>query len=137
MKIIFTLFLLFSFSFPVYADKPEYSLYLEGNTDSALILAHGRAHSPDWKVVDPLRKGVNEKMHWHTLSLQMPAENKYWRDYAEDFPEAYKTIKSAIIFLRKEKKVKHIYLMGHSMGSRMVSAFMAENKAAPIAGVKP
>lgn len=123
------------FSFSVYAEQPENSLYLNGIKDSALILCHGRGHSPDWKVVDPLRKDVNEQMQWHTLSLQMPAEDKNWREYEEDFPTAYKSIQAAITFLKEEKKINNIYLMGHSMGARMASAFMAEHAKAAIKGL--
>ena len=38
------------FSFSVYAEQPENSLYLNGAKDSALILCHGRGRSPDWKA---------------------------------------------------------------------------------------
>ena len=131
--LLFLITLLFSIS--VYAEKPANSLYLQGSKDSALILCHGRGHSPDWKVVGPLRHNINKKMNWHTLSLQMPAEDKNWKEYGEDFPDAYQTIHAAIKFLKEEKKVKNIYLMGHSMGSRMASAFMAENVNAPIKGL--
>ena len=133
----FTFVLIFAnlFSFSVYAEQPVDSLYLQGSKDSALILCHGRGKSPDWKVVGPLRKNVNEKMNWHTLSLQMPAEDKHWEEYADDFPLAYKTILEAVKFLQEDKKVKNIYLMGHSMGARMISTFIAENKNTSIAGL--
>ena len=121
---------------PVFADKPAGSVYLDGgNSKSALILAHGRGKYPTWKVVDPLRKGVHEELGFHTLSLQMPNDDKNWRKYAGDFPEAYRTIEAAIKFLKQEKKVSVIYLMGHSMGSRMASSFISENPDQPIAGL--
>ena len=34
----------------------------------------------------------------------------------------------------KKKKVERIYLMGHSMGSRMTTSYLATNPTAPIAG---
>ena len=75
------------------ADKPENSVYLDGGTTKkALILAHGRGKHPTWKVVNPLRKGIHEKLGYHTLSLQLPNDDKKWKKYADDFPEAYKTI---------------------------------------------
>jgi len=101
------------------------SIYLEGTVDKALILAHGKGKHPKWKVVDPLRKSINETLDYHTLSLQMPNDNKNWKQYADDFPEAYETIEQAISFLHK-KGIKEIYLMGHSMGSRMTSSFLSE-----------
>lgn len=111
-----------------HAAAPPQALYLPGQTDSALILCHGRGKHPDWKVVSPLRKQVNQQMGWHTLSLQMPAEQKFWLEYADDFPAAYKTIEQAITFLINEKKVQRVYLMGHSMGARMASAYVARNQ---------
>ena len=104
------------------------------NTDFTYINLHGYSH-PTWKVVNPLRKGVHANLGWHTLSLQMPAENKNWEKYADDFPQAFKTIEQGIAFLQKEKGITTIYLMGHSMGSRMASAFIAENPDAPIQGL--
>ena len=78
---------------------------------------------------------MHANLGWHTLSLQMPAENKNWEKYADDFPQAFKTIEQGIAFLQKEKGITTIYLMGHSMGSRMASAFIAENPDAPIQGL--
>lgn len=120
----------------VMADKLKGSAYLDGGSNkAALILAHGRGKHPTWKVVDPLRKGINEKLGYHTLSLQMPNEDKKWKKYASDFPAAYQSIKDGIRYLKEEKGVTTIFLMGHSMGSRMASAFVAENPDQPIAGL--
>jgi pimeloyl-ACP methyl ester carboxylesterase len=132
------LFLLFMIIMPtlVFAARPPGSAWLDaGDSQQALILLHGRGHHPTWLVVDPLRKGVHEKLGYHTLSLQMPNEDKHWKEYVDDFPAAYATIKDAIRFLRKEKGVTRIYLMGHSMGSRMASAFVAEHPEQPLAGL--
>ncbi len=63
---------------------------------------------------------------YHTLSLQMPNDNKHWKDYADDFPAAYRLFKEGIQFLAIEKGVTKIYIMGHSMGSRMASAFVSD-----------
>lgn len=121
---------------PLVAAIPPGSVYLDGKgSNHALILCHGRGKNPTWKVVNPLRNGVHANLGWHTLSLQMPAEDKNWEKYADDFPLAYEAIKQGIEFLRKEKGVTRIYLMGHSMGSRMASAFMAEDPDAPINGL--
>lgn len=120
----------------IYADQPTNSAYLAGKeSKTALILCHGRGKHPTWKVVDPLRKGVNEQLGYHTLSLQMPNDDKHAKKYADDFPKAYATIKDGIRYLRDEKGVTTIFLMGHSMGSRMASAFVAENSNQPITGL--
>ncbi|MCR4303822.1 MAG: alpha/beta hydrolase family protein [Gallionella sp.] len=116
------------------AGPPSGSAYLDGGTSKVgVILCHGRGHHPKWNVVDPLRKGINEKLGYHTLSLQMPADKKNWKAYADDFPRAHQEIEAGIAFLRNEKKVEKIYLMGHSMGSRMATSFLASNPSAPIA----
>jgi dienelactone hydrolase len=135
----FTIRLLFVFgllvSGQVYAGKPSGSAYLDGGDSTfGMILCHGRGHHPTWDVVDPLRKGVHEQLGYHTLSLQMPAEKKNWKKYAADFPEAYDTIQQGIDYLRNEKGVTTIYLMGHSMGSRMATAFLANHPEAKIDG---
>lgn len=118
------------------AGAPPGAKYVAGiDSDVAVILAHGRGKHPAWKVVDPLRKGINRKLGFHTLSLQMPNENKNWKDYADDFPKAHDTIKKGIRFLREEKAVSKIFLVGHSMGSRMASAFVSTNSQQPIDGL--
>jgi pimeloyl-ACP methyl ester carboxylesterase len=118
------------------ADIPAGSAYLDGGSSKvALILAHGRGQHPTWKVVDPLRKGVNDDLGYHTLSLQMPNEDKEWKEYADDFPQAYAMIKDGIRYLKEEKGVIKIFLMGHSMGSRMTSAFVSENHDQAVTGL--
>lgn len=120
----------------VFADKPNGSVYIDGEKNkSALILAHGKGKHPTWLVVEPLRNGVNDKLGFHTLSLQMPTGHESWKDYADDFPEAYNIIKDAIRFLKNEKGVTKIFLMGHSMGSRMASSFVSENPKHSISGL--
>jgi len=121
---------------PAIADSPLGSVYLDGGDNKfALILCHGRGKHPKWKVVNPLRKSVHKRLGWHTLSLQMPASDKKFSAYADDFPKAYQTIKQAISFLKKEKGVQKIYLMGHSMGSRMASAFVATHPEQAVNGL--
>ncbi len=133
-KLLLSICLLVAVSISANAQKPKDSVYLEGTKDSALILLHGKGKYPTWKVVDPLRKNINKNLGFHTLSLQMPTAGDNFRNYEEHFPEAYATIKDAITFL-KEKNVQNIYLFGHSMGSRMASAFIAENGNSEIKGL--
>jgi len=119
----------------VMAAPPSGSAYLDGGAGKvAVILCHGRAQHPRWKVVDPLRKEINKQLGYHTLSLQLPGKGKDWEKYADEFPRAYREIQAGIDFLRKEKGVTKIYLMGHSMGSRMATAFLVEHPDSGIAG---
>lgn len=123
-------------SFKVYADKPDGSVYLDGGDSKyALVLAHGKGKNPTWLVVDPVRKEINETLGYHTLSLQMPTGYSDWKDYADGFPQAYSTIEEAIAYLKEEKGVSHVYLFGHSMGSRMASAFVSEHPNHGLAGL--
>ncbi len=134
--ISFVSFILFISLSTANANQPDDSVYTDGGSSkSALILAHGRGKNPTWKVVEPLRLDVSEQLAYHTLSLQMPNKDKYWESYADDFPTAYVLFQQAIEFLRKEKGVTKIYLMGHSMGSRMASAFVAQYPAQKINGL--
>ena len=103
------------------------AIYLDGNINKALILAHGRGKHPAWKVVNPIRNSINNRLDWHTLSLQMPVTvSNDFESYAIEFDNSYQRIKEAITFV-KSKGVKTIVLFGHSMGSRMMSAFISEN----------
>ncbi|MET0070158.1 MAG: DUF3530 family protein [Candidatus Thiodiazotropha sp.] len=118
------------------ADKPDGAVYLNGGeSGSGVILAHGRGKHPRWLVVNPLRKGIHEKLGYHTLSLQMPTGYGDWKAYATGFPDAYKSIKQAISYLRDERGVRHVFLLGHSMGSRMSSAFVSKNPGHDLAGL--
>ncbi|WP_019562398.1 dienelactone hydrolase family protein [Caldimonas manganoxidans] len=123
----------------VWAQMPN-GEYLEGRgSKSAVILAHGQGLDPDSQVVGPLRKAVNRELGFHTLSLQMPVlpgriGPELFQQYASTFPEAYQRIQAAIDFLRKEKGVERVYLMGYSMGGRMTSAFLANNPDAGVVG---
>ncbi len=134
LRILYIFLFLLFIPVEVFAKKPPGSAYKDGGQSKiAVILCHGRGKYPTWLVVNPLRKGLNKKLGIHTLSLQMPASRKNWRAYAQDFPQAYKTISEGVAFLKK-KDVKHIYLMGHSMGSRMATAYLAKHKNAGIKG---
>lgn len=129
-KIFFNLIFL-CLSTATTADELEgkgvpYNAYLDGGkSEIAVILCHGRGRHPTWDVVDPLRKGIHKKLGYHTVSLQMPAPGGNWRDYVEHFPDAYARIAATIKALKK-KNINHIYLMGHSMGSRMATAYLAK-----------
>lgn len=118
-----------------YSGKPSGSVYMEGQNKIGVVLCHGKGKYPTWKVVDPLRKGINEKLGFSTLSIQMPNDNKNWKQYDADFHEAYSRIDAAVRFLRQEVQVKKVFLIGHSMGSRMASSYLRENVNYDISGL--
>lgn len=123
----------------VYAEMPK-GEYLEGKGSKiGVILAHGQDWDPDSHVVGPLRRVINKELGFHTLSLQMPIipgkrSPETFQEYASTFPDAYKTIQAAIDFLKKEKGVERVYLMGYSMGGRMTTAFLANHPDSGIVG---
>ena len=117
------------------AEMPAGSVYLDGGgSEYALILSHGVGQSPTALVVEPLRHAVHRTLGWHTLSLSMPREEN-WSQFGRVFPLAFERIAQAIDFLKRERGVRHIYLMGHSMGSRMSSAYLADHPGAPVRGL--
>ena len=109
--------------------------YLDGKGSTiGVVLCHGRGRYPTWLVVDSLRKGLNEQLGYHTLSIQMPIGNVNWREYENFFPDAHKRIADAVRYLKNTKNVKTVFLMGHSMGSRMATSYLADNPNSGIAG---
>ncbi|MDD5051366.1 MAG: DUF3530 family protein [Sulfuricurvum sp.] len=127
---------LLSILLPVYmfaASIPENALYLQGQSDQGIILAHGKGMNPDFKVVKPLRLALNKDIGFHTLSLQMPNQYEAYEDYEKEQPKVDAMIDQAIDFLHS-KGVKTIYLMGHSLGAGMTSSYLVSHPNAPIAG---
>jgi pimeloyl-ACP methyl ester carboxylesterase len=112
---------------------PEKALYLEGESDKGIILAHGKGMHPDFKVVKPLRIALNEDLDFHSLSLQMPINHKDYAAFEAEQPRVDAMIDRAIAFL-KERGVKTVYLMGHSLGAGMTSGYLASHPDAPVAG---
>ncbi|MDB5821499.1 MAG: hypothetical protein JWR21_203 [Herminiimonas sp.] len=111
--------------------------YLDGKgAKVAVVLAHGQGLDADSQVVSPLRKAIYNELGYHTLSLQMPtlSGHRSLQQYAATFPDAYARIQAALDFLRKEKGVERVYLMGYSMGGRMTTAFLANNPEAGVTG---
>ena len=112
--------------------------YLDGKEAKvAVVLAHGRGNGADGNVVGPLRRSIHQELGYHTLSIWMPdpgADSPEAPELAAAFPEAYRRIQAAIDFLRKDKGVERVYLMGHSMGGRMTSGFLANHPDAAVVG---
>lgn len=108
------------------------ALLLNNDNQTAVILCHGKGKNPRGKVVEPLRKAIYQQLGFTTLSIQMPVlETDDWKSYAQTFPNAIYRIDQAIDFLKSQYGIQKIYLVGHSMGSRMVSYYASEqnNKA--------
>ncbi|MDD2369187.1 MAG: DUF3530 family protein [Sulfuricurvum sp.] len=127
---------LLSILFPFYmfaSSIPENALYLQGQSDKGIILAHGKGMNPDFKVVKPLRLALNKDIGFHTLSLQMPNQFEAYEDYEKEQPKVDAMIDQAIDFLHS-KGVKTIYLIGHSLGAGMTSSYLVSHPDAPIAG---
>jgi len=64
----------------------------------------------------------------------MPTGYRDWRDYADPFPKAYRTVEQAVAYLRNARHVTRVYLLGHSMGARMASAYVSQNPTGGISG---
>jgi pimeloyl-ACP methyl ester carboxylesterase len=131
MRIAFFLTLVPLYVFAV--SMPEKALYLQGQSDKGIILAHGKGMDPDYKVVKPLRLALNKDLGFHTLSLQMPNQYEGYEEYEKEQPNVNRMIDNAISFLHS-KGVKTIYLMGHSLGAGMTSSYLVSHPNAPIAG---
>lgn len=109
--------------------------YLDGKGSKVgVILAHGSGGGADSNVVGPLRRTIHRDLGFHTLSLQMPLPEKGKPIDPSTFPEAYERIRQGIDFLRIEKKVERVYLMGYSMGGRTTTGSLANNPNSGVAG---
>jgi len=119
------------------ADGQKFlGIYTEPATDKKLggvIVLHGLGAHPNWvDVVQPLRTRLPET-GWFTLSLQMPVlDNKAdYKDYKPLFPEIAPRINAGLNYL-KNKGVKNITIIGHSMGATMAGYYVANNKRPEI-----
>lgn len=108
--------------------------YLKGKTNIGIILLHRRGQHARFHVVNPLRIFLNETRDWHTLSMQMPDDDLQFTEYGKLFPKAYRRIHDGIDYLRHEAGVDVIFIIGHGMGGRMASAFLAKYPEAGIDG---
>ena len=119
-----------------WADQPE-GEYLDGGKSTVgVILVHGRFSGrggPDSPVVGPLRKALHDRLGVHTLSIDYPQTrgSRSASDEEGNFPAAHERVAQAIQFLTQEKGVTQIYLMGHSLGTRITISYMAANKDIP------
>lgn len=118
-----------------FAQMPNGEFIEMKGATAAVILVHGRAQGPDGQVVGPLRRAIAKDAGMHTLSLQMPVlATPDYLAYEATYPDAYKTLQSAVAFLSKEKGIKRIYVLGYSMGARMTTAFLATTPVPELVG---
>jgi len=119
------------------ADGQKFlGIYTEPTTDKKLggvIILHGLGVHPNWvDVVQPLRTRLPDT-GWFTLSLQMPIlDNEAdYMDYRPLFSEIAPRIDAGINYL-KNKDIKKITIIGHSMGATMAGYYVANNKRPEI-----
>jgi len=122
-----------------WADRPP-SVYLAGKTDVGVVLLHGHGGTADGNVVGPLMRMFNTEFGFHTLSLDLPqvtgmsAGPQLAAAYAPRYPEVEKRIEQGIDYLVRQKNVKAVYLVGFSVGARMMTAYLAKHPGQTFAG---
>lgn len=98
----------------------------DGSTTYGAIIAHGIGVHPNWpQVVYPLRTGL-PALGWNTLSVQMPilANDADDGEYASIIGEVAPRLDAGIRFL-KDKGVKHVVLIAHSLGATMATYYLS------------
>ncbi|HET7764587.1 MAG TPA: DUF3530 family protein [Burkholderiales bacterium] len=123
----------------VWLEAPRTEKFLGIYTEAkdakgAVILAHGLGVHPDYGVIGELRTRLADA-GYTTLSVQMPilaAEAPAAR-YPVLFWEADARFASALTYLRR-KRYGRIWLVSHSMGSRMANHYISAHPQVPLAG---
>ena len=98
--------------------------------ENAVLVLHGIGAHPDWpQVINPLRVQLADQ-GWTTLSIQLPVlDNEAASEaYAPLDAEAAPRILAAVEYL-KQAGANGVFIVAHSMGSRMASYFLAHTKA--------
>lgn len=112
------------------------AIYTESETQPALggaIILHGVGVHPNWdQIVRPVRSQLPE-YGWSTLSVQMPIlpNDAKLEEYAELFDEVEPRMTAAVKFL-KDKGIKNIVIIAHSLGSAMAAYYLRENPDSSI-----
>jgi pimeloyl-ACP methyl ester carboxylesterase len=123
----------------VWLEAPRTEKFLGIYTEAhpakgAIILAHGLGVHPDYGVIGELRTRLADA-GYTTLSVQMPllaAEAPAAR-YPVLFWEADARFAGALTYLRR-KHYDRIWLVSHSMGSRMANHYISAHPQVPLAG---
>lgn len=92
---------------------------------TGVVVVHGLGVHPDWGLINPLRSALAEQGGYTTLSVQMPvlAADAPGSAYPPLFPEAAERIAAAVQYLRN-KGLRKIAIVSHSLGARMTNAFL-------------
>jgi len=103
---------------------------------TGVILAHGRGVHPAWGLMDKLRSDLADA-GYHTLSLQMPilAADAPFGNYGQTFPEAFERLSAGIRYLRVQKGVDRVILLGHSSGAISVVGYAAKQPQPEVVGI--
>ncbi len=104
------------------------------NAKAGLVIVHGMGVHPDWGLIGVLRSELPD--HGYTsLSVQMPVLSNEAKpeDYASTFGEASERIAAAVNFFTAQG-LKKIFLVSHSMGSRMVRHHLITNPQVRVSG---
>ena len=124
---------------PVWLEAPRTEKFLGiysevPNAKGAIILAHGLGVHPDYGVIGELRTRLAEA-GYTTLSVQMPilAADANPARYPVLFWEADARFAGALTYLRR-KHYDRIWLISHSMGSRMANHYVSAHPQVPLAG---
>ncbi|TCV89045.1 DUF3530 family protein [Sulfurirhabdus autotrophica] len=122
---------------PVYLEQKNHHKFLTLFTEAkdakvGLIIVHGTGIHPDWGMIGTLRTQLADE-GYTTLSVQMPvlAVDAKSEAYKATFKEAAERLQVAVAFL-KAKGYGKVAIVSHSMGSKMVQAFLVNN---PDSGV--
>ncbi len=99
---------------------------------TGVVVVHGLGVHPDWGLIGPLRSRLAEQ-GYATLSVQMPVmpAGVPGEQYPPLFAEAADRLDAAVAWLRA-RNFRKIAIVSHSMGSRMVNAFVNRGGAASI-----
>lgn len=91
---------------------------------AGVVVVHGLGLHPDWGLINSLRSQLVEQ-GYATLSAQMPvlAADAKADQYPPLFPEAAERLAAAVAFLR-DKGLKKVAIVSHSMGSRTTNHFL-------------
>jgi len=104
----------------------------KANSRAGVIVVHGMGVHPDWNLINVLRSQLAEQ-GYTTLSVQMPvlAADAKGESYPALFPEAAERLQASVTFLR-DKDLRKVAIVSHSMGARMANYFLANGGAGNI-----
>jgi hypothetical protein len=123
----------------VWLEAPRTEKFLGIYTEAkdakgAIILAHGLGVHPDYGVIGELRARLADA-GYTTLSVQMPilAADASPARYPVLFWEADARFAGALTYLRR-KHYDKVWLLSHSMGSRMANHYISAHPQVPFSG---